>query len=426
MSKTLKVSLIIVSRGRPAELKRLLTSLRFLRYPAFEVVVVADVNPAVEFPDAHHARRIKYVPFDEANISRARNLGISRAAGEIVAFCDDDAVPEPKWLDHLTAPFTDPEVSASGGYVIGRNGISFQWKGRSVDCYGNQVELPLVSDQAEVFAGDAEKGIKTEGTNCAFRRETLVEFGGFDESFHYFLDETDVNFRLGVAGHKTALVPLAQVHHGFAASGTRKGNRAPKSLFEIGASKAYFGRKHGSTDGLAGQLELFRSHQKQRLIRFMLRGEIEPFDVPRLLKTLDDGFADGQKRSPVNRVSGDVAAITTEYVGFAQTDASPATQAVACRPFQWRRIRAKIRAKARAALTIFRLSMTTRFHKMEFSPEGYWIQTGGIFGRSDRASGFFRTETLKSREKTEIARLNKVRPISGLSFASDVLGCPNS
>ncbi|MCB2152739.1 MAG: glycosyltransferase, partial [Rhodobacteraceae bacterium] len=58
----------------------------------------------------------------------ARNLGLAAAAGEIVAFIDDDAVPEPRWLARLTAPFADPGIAAAGGFVVGRNGISFQWR----------------------------------------------------------------------------------------------------------------------------------------------------------------------------------------------------------------------------------------------------------------------------------------------------------
>ena len=38
--------------------------------------------------------------------------------------------------------------------------------------------------------------------------------------------------RLAQAGHATALVPLAQVHHGYAASVTRRGDRVPRDLFE--------------------------------------------------------------------------------------------------------------------------------------------------------------------------------------------------
>jgi len=72
----------------------------------------------------------------------------------------------------------------------------------------------------------------------------LVAIGGFDPAFRYFLDETDVNMRLAKAGHATAIVPLAEVHHGFAASRFRRDDRVPRDLSQIGASWTVFQRKH--------------------------------------------------------------------------------------------------------------------------------------------------------------------------------------
>ena len=119
----LTVSVVIVSRDRPLALRRCLTGVSQLQFTPFEVVVVADpagLAAARELPFAAHLR---LVSFDEPNISAARNLGLTHAAGD-VAFIDDDAVPEPTWLRHLTAPAGQADVAAMGGFVRGRNGIS--------------------------------------------------------------------------------------------------------------------------------------------------------------------------------------------------------------------------------------------------------------------------------------------------------------
>ena len=88
MSKSVKASVIIVSRDRPDDLKRVLASLQFQTYDNFEVIVVSNHNPSDE--------RVKYVKHDQPNISTARNIGLKQAAGAVVAFCDDDAIPEPE------------------------------------------------------------------------------------------------------------------------------------------------------------------------------------------------------------------------------------------------------------------------------------------------------------------------------------------
>ncbi|MEO0704037.1 MAG: glycosyltransferase family A protein, partial [Pseudomonadota bacterium] len=104
MSDALPVSVVVVSRDRPDALRRCLEGVAQLQYPTFEVVVVADAAGVAAAQQMPLADNLKIVPFERANISQARNLGISQAAGEIVAFIDDDAVPEPSWLSYLTDP----------------------------------------------------------------------------------------------------------------------------------------------------------------------------------------------------------------------------------------------------------------------------------------------------------------------------------
>jgi GT2 family glycosyltransferase len=232
----LTVSVIIVSRARPDALRRCLSAVDQLQYRPFEVVVVACPQGVAVTEEADVLRDLKCIAFDEANISAACNLGLTHAAGEIVAFIDDDAVPEPQWLHHLVAPAARSDVAAMGGYVRGRNGISFQYKARTLDAQGTPMDVEIDPLQATVLVPPKGRAIKTEGTNMAFRRDALIAIGGFDHAFRFYLDETDVNMRLARAGYATALVPLAQVHHGFAASAMRRADRAPRDLYEIGAS----------------------------------------------------------------------------------------------------------------------------------------------------------------------------------------------
>ena len=121
------VSVVVVSRGRPDALDLCLTGLSQLDHPRIEVIAVTCPRGAAAVDARDDSARIKCIPFDAANISAARNAGIVAAAGDIVAFIDDDAVAEPSWLRHLTAPFDDPGIAATGGFVRGRNGIGFQW-----------------------------------------------------------------------------------------------------------------------------------------------------------------------------------------------------------------------------------------------------------------------------------------------------------
>ena len=70
-----RASVIVVSRHRAAALRRCLLALAQQDHPKFEVVVVAD--PAGVAAAQTLGLRLKILPFDEANISAARNLGLS-------------------------------------------------------------------------------------------------------------------------------------------------------------------------------------------------------------------------------------------------------------------------------------------------------------------------------------------------------------
>jgi glycosyltransferase involved in cell wall biosynthesis len=99
-------------------------------HPNCELIVVADAVSRPAIAKSRLADRIKTVACDVAKISVARNAGVGQAAGNIVAFIDDDAVPEPTWLSHLTSPFTNVSVTAASGFLRSRNGIAFQLRAR--------------------------------------------------------------------------------------------------------------------------------------------------------------------------------------------------------------------------------------------------------------------------------------------------------
>ena len=216
------VSVVIVSHGRPESLLWCLSALAGVAYQPFEIVVVADLAACAYVGESPYAGRIKLVAFEEPNIAAARNKGVAEAAGEIIAFIDDDAAAEPLWLHHLVSGFKLPEVICTGGYVRGRNGISFQWTARQVDSAGRTETLAAKSRTPFIPQTKTGFAVKTEGTNMAVRRDVLVTLGGFDEGIHFYLDETDLNSRIGGTHHKTALCPSAEVHHAYKASTRRK------------------------------------------------------------------------------------------------------------------------------------------------------------------------------------------------------------
>jgi len=395
------VSVVVVSQQRPDALQLCLTGVLKLNYTPFEVIVVADqsgLSVAQGLSD-----QIKTVAFDAANICAARNAGLNAAGGQIVAFIDDDAVPEPQWLRHLIAPFARGDVAAAGGFVRGRNGITFQWKARMAFADGTSV--PFDVDGMSIHKSTLGRAIKTEGTNMAFRRDALVKLGGFDPRFAFYLDETDVNMRLAAQGAKTAIVPLAQVHHGFAASARRTQDRVPRSLFEIGASSAVFASKH---DPDAAQTRFAaRRTQRNRLLRFMTRGDLVPSDVRKLMATFDEGRVVGAARKVVPVTIGPAPAFEPVHALATHSDHI----VVSGRYLHKRKVleEAARMAQDGTQVSAYVFTFTSIFHRVQFHVGGYWLQTGGQFGRSVRGSRLFQYWTQRSRVEHEVNRVKSVR-----------------
>lgn len=402
------VSVIVVSRGRPARLTLCLTAIGQLWYPRFEVVVVADPAGCAAVRDLGWEGRVKLVAFDEANISAARNLGIAEAAGEILAFIDDDAVPEPSWLDHLCAPFADPEVVQTGGFLRGRNGISLQWPARVVNALGETRVVETPGEAPFTPACGPGEAVKTEGANMALRRDVIAGIGGFDPAFAFYLDETDVNLRL--KGRRSVLVPLAQVHHGYAGSDRRLANRAVTDLTQVGASTMVFLRKHAPEDMHDARRNKFREEQRKRLIGQMVDGLLSPDRIAPLMTTLEQGVRLGRARPLAPCPS--LPAPAHPFLAFdgAMTGRS---RFFAGRPWSRRRLAARARAAVAGGdvATVLRLSPTALAHRAAFHPSGYWEQWGGLFGRRARSGRWFTWTGFAARVQQERAKLSKLRRI---------------
>lgn len=392
----LSVSVVVASRGRAEALSLCLTALGQVEYHPLEVVVVADETGCKAARSHALGSWLKIVLCAEANLSAARNLGIGAAAGEVVAFIDDDAFAEPDWIGELVDVFAMPGVMAVGGYVVGRNGISLQWGARSVDPEGWHHDLRAPSDAPwlpEVPAGHA---VRTEGTNMAIRREALVALGGFDEAFRYFLDETDFNWRLTKAGMATAIAPRARVWHRQDPSPVRGADRAPRRLFEIGASTAAFLARHGRPAHRADALAAHRDDQKRRLLRHMVAGGLMPGDVPRLLRDFDAG-AEAGAAYPV--ACSENLNHPPPFQGL--HDRSRNVPRSVLGGWAWARGRlareAAERAAGGASVHVLRLTPTALYHRRQYIEPGVWLQTGGLFGRSERSGPLFRWTGLPDR-----------------------------
>ena len=195
------VSVVICSYNGARTIRDTCEALCGLDYPDFEVIVVDDGSTdATATIAARYGMRVISTP--NRGLSAARNTGWEAATGEIVAYIDDDAYPDPHWLRYLAATFLDTNHVGVGGPNLPPPG-----DGPIAECVASAPGGPvhvLISDQVAEHI---------PGCNMAFRRDALEAIGGFDPRYRTAGDDVDVCWRLQERGWTLGFHPAAVVWH---------------------------------------------------------------------------------------------------------------------------------------------------------------------------------------------------------------------
>ncbi len=293
----MRASVVINTYNRAASLPATLDGLRRQVGAEFEVIVVN--GPSTDGTDellAQWEDRLRVVRFDEVHLGRSRNLGIAAAAGDVVAFIDDDAIPEPDWVAGLLAAYDAPEVAGAGGLVFDHTGVELQYRYSACTRIG-EPRFDLGPPFDEYTYPQADPFVYLQGTNCSFRRTALVEVGGFDETIEYYLDETELCMQLIDAGHR--LVPLAgaAVHHHYLPGHLRADRTTWTHPYPIVKNRTYFALSHGTATRSPGEVLIELSTWANGVIasgtRELRRSGADEDRVADFVDQVNRGLADG-------------------------------------------------------------------------------------------------------------------------------------
>src|SRR5215831_5882936 len=209
-------SVIVCTRNRPEQLKQCLHGIRQVCYPDVDVIVVdnaSDNDAAKPIADAWNAR---YIQEPVIGLSRSRNRGARFSQAEIVAFIDDDAVPNTDWLCNLIKEFSDPSVMAVTGVI---SAMTPSPAGIEQYSHADQERREFDSSTDDWFAL-ANFGGMGNGANMAFRRKVFGSWDGFNERLGLGTavcgsEEHNAYFELIKRGHRVVFTPLSVVKHPF-------------------------------------------------------------------------------------------------------------------------------------------------------------------------------------------------------------------
>jgi len=170
------LTVIICSYNRASSLFNTLVSLEQQALPAgrtWEVVVVNNnSSDRTEDVIGEFVRKgnlsLRYVFEKQQGLPYARNAGIKQAAGEILAFTDDDCITNSDWILSICNEFkSNPSVSGIGGRV------------ELYDSRDKPVTIRPFKERI-AFESTAQLFYLVPGCNMAFRREVFEAIGGFD------------------------------------------------------------------------------------------------------------------------------------------------------------------------------------------------------------------------------------------------------
>ena len=196
-----RISVVVCTYNGSRTLRDCLDGLRGLEYPDFETIVVDDGSTDAVGRIAEEFG-VRVIRTQNRGLSAARNTGWKTASGEIVAYTDDDARPDPHWLHYLAWGFRTTAHAAIGGPNIAPPGDG--WIAEGV---ANAPGGPM-----HVLISDAEAE-HIPGCNMAFRRSALEAVGGFDPRFRTAGDDVDLCWRLQDQGWTLGFHPGAMVWH---------------------------------------------------------------------------------------------------------------------------------------------------------------------------------------------------------------------
>ncbi len=250
-----KVSVVIPTYNRADLLSQSIRSVLAQTYGDFELIVVDDgsTDHTEQMVKSHQDHRIVYVK--QANQERcvARNNGISRAAGDVIAFLDDDDLWFP---DTLAAQIAVLDQHPEVGLVYSR------WVRVDTD---NLFPYPL--DFACQTDGEIVRGMHDEllvenpipTPTVAVRKRYIEEAGGFDPSFN-LAEDWDLWIRV------SALCNFCEVPRPLAACRVHSGNSVGDSRGILDCELAVL-QKHLGPASTCGQPEMFARGKMLALAR---------------------------------------------------------------------------------------------------------------------------------------------------------------
>ncbi|HEY7207565.1 MAG TPA: glycosyltransferase family 2 protein [Gaiellaceae bacterium] len=206
---------IVVNANGGPHLDEALRSLARQTVPPERTIVVdnASRDGSADGLEERHPGVEVLRPGENVGFAAANNLAVRAAETcDWIALVNPDAFPEPQWLETLlAAAAAHPECTFFGSRLVSAADPDV------LDGTGDVLHVSGMAWRRDHGSPGVERSDEEVFSPCAaaalYRRDAFLEVGGFDERFFCYFEDTDLAFRLRLAGHRCLYVDAAVCRH---------------------------------------------------------------------------------------------------------------------------------------------------------------------------------------------------------------------
>lgn len=234
-----KVSVVIVTYNGKKYVDQCLGAVFASDYRDTEVIVVdngsSDGTPS--FLREKYGRRgnFRLVALDKNyGPAYARNKGVEKAVGKYLAFLDNDTKPDPDWLSEpVQLMEKDDSIGACQCKLLLMDEPDrIDYVGDYLSQFGFLVQRARYREKDEGQFDEPVEIFSAKSAGMVVRREAFEKAGGFDPDYFIYVEETDLAWRIWLAGYRIVFSPHSVVFHKFGTTAVIMGGR---QLFMIRA-----------------------------------------------------------------------------------------------------------------------------------------------------------------------------------------------
>jgi len=221
------VSIIIVNWNGLQYLEKCFDSLMNLNYKNYEIIFVdnGSIDNSVDYIKNNYPNTKIIINTENLGFAEANNQGVKECSGDYILFLNNDTHVRDDFLTKLVNTMAnDSNVGACQSKML------LMDKPSSLDATGSFLTFTGFLTHEGIWEKDIgqydeyREIFSAKGASMLVRRSVLDEVGIFDKDFFAYFEETDLCWRIWLAGYSIVFVPDSVIFHKMGATSIRMRN----------------------------------------------------------------------------------------------------------------------------------------------------------------------------------------------------------